>query len=213
MSPLSSVSDDRFTLEEGELVRHFVGMRCWCQGPQGHPDPNCSEHELGGWIYRDERRIWGLVTDVKQNKELAQIGLWEPGDCVFSPTSDAVVSDGDKIVFTWALPHGSGDVRLRRDDTSDRLTYEAVRSLWCEDEDKVRYAEGTDFYLAGKEIVWDWEGKAETASAPAEGRRYVVKYTGYLEWIVFLPPFERVSHGERIGPRVGLRKKHLMEAT
>lgn len=212
MSPLSAPADDRFTREEGELVRHLVGMRCWCQDQHGHPDPNCKEHELGGWLFRDERKIWGLVTEVRQHKELAQIGLWEPGDCVFSPQSHDVVSDGDKIIFTWPLPHGSGDVRLRGYQENDRLTYEAVRALWCEDEDKVRYMEGTDFYFDGKNMVWQWVGKPDAGKAPLRGKRYVVKYLAFLEWIVFMPPMERVSHGATIGARVGLRKKHLMEA-
>lgn len=210
--PLSAPRDDQFTREEGELVRHLIGMRCWCQGADGQVDPTCTEHERGGWLYRDEHKIWGLVTDVRQSKELAALGLWLPGDCVFSPESKDLISEDDKIIFTWPLPHGSGDVRVRGAGDADRLVYEAIRAIWCEDQDKVRYTEGTDFYLDGKEIVWTWATKDPGAKAPAAAKRYVIKYTAFLEWIVFIPPVERQSHGDKIGSKVMLRKKHLMEA-
>lgn len=207
--PLDPVRDDIFTEEEGELVRHFIGMRCWCVDGQGRPSPKCPEHEAGGYIYREESTIRGLVTDVRQSRELSELGLWLPGDCVFSPQSDVVVSEMDKVVFTWALPHGEGDPLVRGEGPAERLTYEAVSALYVGDEDKVKYVEGTDFRFNGREIEWDWIGK--TGTAPAAGKRYVAKYKGYLEWIAFLPPVERVSAGQRIGSKVMLRKKHLLK--
>lgn len=211
MSPIDVASLDRFTREEGEDIRHLIGMRCWCVGPNGHPDPRCTEHELGGWIYREERTIRGLVTSIDQKSELVQMGLYLPGDAVFSPTSDAEVSEHDKIIFPWALPYGSGDPLVRGSGVSERLTYEAVRVLYCGDEDKVKYRQDTDFRFVGKTIEWDWAGKPEDGIAPAEGVRYVVKYRAYLEWIALYPPVERISAGVDLGSKVMLRKKHLVE--
>lgn len=207
--PLDPIRDDQFTDEEGEDVRHFIGMRCWCVDGQGRPSPKCPEHEAGGYIYREESRIRGLITDVRQSRELSELGLWLPGDCVFSPPSNVDVSEMDKIIFTWSLPYGEGDPLVRGSGASERLTYEAVSSMYVGDEDKVRYVEGTDFRFVGKTIEWEWAGKA--GRAPVEGKRYVAKYKGYLEWIAFLPPIERISAGQRIGSRVPLRKKHLMK--
>lgn len=208
MSPISVVSVDQFTDQEGETVRHLVGMRCWCHGNDGQPDPNCKNHEAGGWIYVDEKQITGLVTAITHHKELIAAGVLETGECVFSPRSDYTVSEGDKIIFTWALPFGPGEPLKRGGGNSEPLYYEAAKSIYCIDENKVKYIEGTDFRFNGKTIEWKWTGK--TGATPALGIRYTVKYMAFIEWIAFVPPITRISHGEDIGSKVILRKKHLV---
>lgn len=209
--PIPVPAIDSFTEEEGEEVRHLIGMRCFCHGADGQPDPNCSEHENGGWLYVNEEIIVGLVTDISQRRELMETGVFMPGDAVFSPTSDKTVSEGDKIIFTWPLPFGQGDVLTRGGSNSDHLYYEAVQSLYCIDEDKVRYAENVDFRLTGKQIEWVWEGKVG-GKKPTTNTRYAIKYTAYIEWIAFVPPVTRISAGVDMGSKVMLRKKHLWES-
>ena len=212
MSPIPMVSVDNFVQEEGELVRHLIGIKCWCHGADGQPDPNCTEHEIGGWIYVDERKIVGLVTAISYHKEMMETGVFMPGDCVFSPLSDDKVSEGDKIIFTWPLPYGQGDPLVRGSSGSDTLYYEATKAIFCIDERKVRYREGLDFRLAGKSIEWDWNGKPDEGKKPAFGTRYTIKYQGYLEWIAFVPPITRISSGADMGEKVMLRMKHLVGA-
>jgi hypothetical protein len=207
--PVSAI--DQFTVEEGEEVRHLVGMRCWCHGPDGQPDPNCTEHEAGGWVYANEKNIVGLVTDISQNAELMETGVFLPGDAIFSPLSTDVVSEGDKIIFTWPLPFGQGDPLVRGITASDRLYYEGVAGIFCIDEDKTSYTQDTDYRLNGKAIEWDWTGKPVLGKKPAAGKRYTVKYQAYIEWLAFVPPVTRISHGVDMGAKVMLRKKHLME--
>lgn len=208
--PIPIEAVDAFVTEEGEEVRHFIGMRCFCHGADGQPNPNCNEHENGGWIYNNEKTIVGLVTDITQRKELMETGAFMPGDAVFSPLTTDTVSEGDKIIFTWALPYGQGDVITRRATDTDTLYYEAVKSIFCIDEDKIVYAQGNDFRFDGKQIVWDWAGK--TGKKPLTGKRYTIKYTAFIEWIAFVPPVERITHGDDLGSKVMLRKKHLMES-
>lgn len=208
--PIPVPTIDQFVTDEGEEVRHLVGMRCWCHGPDGQPDPNCTEHESGGWIYTNEQTIVGLVTDVSQRRELMETGVFMPGDAVFSPTSDVVVSEGDKIIFTWPLPYGQGDPLRRGFGAFDTLYYTATRAIFCQDENRVRYNEGIDFRFVGKTIEWDWTGKPVDGAKPALGTRYTVKYLAYIEWLVFVPPIERISHGNDIGSKVMLRKRHLV---
>lgn len=193
-------------------MRHLIGMRCYCHGADGQPDPNCTDHENGGWLYVNEQRIIGLVTDISQRRELMETGAFFPGDAVFSPTSDCTISEGDKIIFTWPLAYGQGDAIERGSGATDRLYYEAVGALYCIDENKVFYVFGTDFQLSGKYIYWQWEGKSETAKAPRNGTRYSLKYTAYIEWIAFVPPVTRISAGVDMGNKVMLRKKHLIES-
>lgn len=210
--PIPIDAIDQFVQEEGEFVRHQTGIRCWCHGADGQPDPNCTQHESGGWLYLDEETITGLVTDISQRRELMETGAFMPGDCVFSPLSDAVVSEGDKIIFTWSLPYGQGDVLVRDSSPSDSLYYEAVSNIVCFDENKAKYRENVDFRFDGKSIVWSWPDKPAGGIAPAAGVRYVVKYRAYIEWLVFVPPLERFSNGADMGSKVMLRKKHLVES-
>jgi len=212
MSPIPMVSVDRFVQDEGEQVRHLIGIKCWCHGADGQPDPNCTEHENGGWIYVDERKIVGLVTAISYHKEMMETGVFMPGDCVFSPLSDDKISEGDKIIFTWPLPYGQGDPLVRGSSARDTLYYEATKAIFCIDEQKVRYKEGLDFRLAGKSIEWDWNGKPDEGKKPAFGTRYTIKYQGYLEWIAFVPPITRISSGADMGEKVMLRMKHLVGA-
>lgn len=208
--PIPPVPVDMFVEEEGEVVTHWTGMRCFCHGSDGQPDPNCLVHEPGGYLYREPHEIVGLITDISQRKELMALGVFMPGDCVFSPLTTDTVSEGDKIVFSWPLPHGNGDPIVRGDSTADTLTYSAVSSLYVGDEWGVKFHEGTDFRLVDRQIQWEWAGKPAGGTQPAEGTRYVAKYLGYLEWIAFVPPVTRISHGEDIGAKVILRKKHLL---
>lgn len=206
--PIDAV--DNFVAEEGEQVRHLIGLRCFCHDASGQPNPNCMEHETGGWLYAEEKIITGLVTDISQRRELMETGVFMPGDCVFSPLTSDTVSEGDKIIFTWPLPYGQGDPLVRGEGVSDKLYYEGVSGIFCIDENKQKYVEGTDFRLSGKNIVWDWTGK--TGLKPATAIRYTIKYRAYIEWLVFVPPIERITHGDDLGSKVMLRKKHLMES-
>lgn len=211
MSPITVVTVDRMVQQEGEIVRHSIGMKCWCHGADGQPDPNCTDHENGGWVYVNERQIIGLVTAISYHKELMETGVFMPGDCVFSPLSDDLVAEGDKITFTWPLPFGQGDPLVRGTGAADTLYYEATKAIYCIDQDRVAYKEGRDFYFDGKQIVWAWDGKGEDGKSPAAGKKYTVKYQGYLEWIAFVPPVTRISNGDDMGAKVMLRMKHMVE--
>ena len=209
--PIPVPDIDQFVEDEGEEVRHLIGLRCFCHGADGQPDPNCREHENGGWLYTNERRITGLVTDITQRRELMETGVFNPGDCMFSPQSTDTVSEGDKIIFTWPLPHGQGDPLVRGSEDGDKLYYEGTKSIVCLDEDKVFYQEGIDYQLCGKNIAWSWSGKPVGGKAPAIFKRYTIKYHAYIEWLAFVPPVTRISAGSDMGAKVMLRKKHLVE--
>ena len=209
--PIDVSAIDKFVTEEGEEVRHLIGVRCYCHGADGQPDPNCLDHEAGGWLFAAEETVVGLVTDISQNQELMETGVFMPGDCVFSPLTEHHITEGDKIIFTWPLPYGKGDVLVRGIGNYDTLYYEAVSGIICIDDTKVRYQEDTDYKLDGKKIVWNWTGKPVTGKKPSAGHQYTVKYTAYIEWIAFVPPVERINSGADIGSKVMLRKKHLLE--
>lgn len=207
--PIDVTAIDRFVTEEGEEVRHLIGLRCFCHGPDGQPDPNCTQHEAGGWLYTAEQTITGLVTDISQDMQLMETGVFMPGDCVFSPLSDHKVSEGDKIIFTWPLPYGQGDARVRGTGNSERLYYTPAQGMACIDENGVFYISDVDYKFQGKDVLWKWTGKI--GKAPAAGVRYSIKYMAYIEWLAFVPPVTRISNGTDLGEKVILRKKHLVE--
>ena len=84
----------------------------------------------------------------------------------------------------------------------DRLWYNASSSIWCEDEDGNVYRSG-DFKLDGSKII-KWTG-----DSPTIGKKYVIKYNAYLEWIAFDPPAVRRDRNRDLGQRVGLRRRHV----
>ena len=211
MSPLHGVEIDRHVSSEGEKVRHLIGMKCWCQDDQGQPDPNCKDHENGGYLYVNETTMTGLVTAISNRKELLETGLFLPTDCIFSPLTDDIVSEMDKIIFTWPLPYGSGDALVRGAGSGDALYYAATKAIYCIDKDRTAYKENIDFRFTGRNIEWQWDGKPAIGKAPKLGMKYAVKYMAFLEWIAFMPPDNRISHGEDIGSKVFLRRKHLWE--
>ena len=207
---IAPVDTDTFVKSEGERVKHFIGMACWCiAGNEGQPKADCQECKGEGYIYEEEKTIVGLITNISFDKKLLESGFFHPGDCVFSPLTGDTVSEHDKIIFTWPTAFGMGDPLVRGNDAVDTLYYEAVKSIYCRDQDRVKYVEGTDFKFTGKQIEWQWDGKPAEGKAPDTGIKYTIKYKAYIEWIVYLPPIQRVSHGEDIGDKVFLRMKHL----
>ena len=208
MIPVPQV--DALVEQEGDYVVHEVGLRCFCFNDSGQPDPTCNEHQNGGWLYCESETIQGLVTGISQNRELVEAGILIPGDCVFSPLSDAVVTEGDKITFTWPLPYGQGDPLVRSNENKEDTYYKPVRAIYCIDENKAKYREGIDFRFVDKTIQWLWDGKPLEGIAPAGGIRYTVKYMAFLEWIAYVPPVERINNGNNLGSKVILRKRHLV---
>jgi hypothetical protein len=130
---------------------------------------------------------------------------------------DVQISGGDLILYTWGEPIPDGQVIMRgagglddnatRDtgleDNEDRLWYNAVSSIHCEDEDGTEYVSGSDFILDTSKII-KWQG-----NQPQKGKIYTIKYKAYLEWIAFLPPDLRRDRDRDLGLRVGLRKRHV----
>lgn len=215
----------------GEAVIHEVGMRCTCNMEDTYAGatekgahvprkrrlilcPSC----LGsGYIYRRAKQVIGLVTNIRQNKSQSEGGWLLPGDCVLSVKPDVEISGGDLITFTWGQSVPDGQVIMRGagsindnqmkntglNDNEDRLWYNAIRSIHCEDEDGRTYASGSDFELDTSKII-KWKG-----NTPIKGKAYVLKYTAYLEWIAFTPPDIRRDRNRDLGTRVGLRKRHI----
>lgn len=223
--------------DRGSDMIHEIGVSCAkCRTADVHANmlrdgqsqtrlPNCRVCSGDGWIFRDPILVRGLATNIRQQNNVIDVGVVQPGDMQFSlPSSfascgkDRKISKGDKFTQTWPLSLDDGQTIIRGaatlgenirlidniNENEDRLWYEPVSSMWCEDENGVIYKEGSDFTLGpGRVIMW-------VGSSPIVGSKYVIKYSAYFEWLVFAPPFERVDKDNRdLGPLVFLRKRHV----
>lgn len=216
----------------GEEVIIETGMACTCRNGDHYASmierdgKPASQRILGcpkchglGVAYRDGRIVRGLVTslDPGRNKQLFESGYAIPGDAVFSPSMNASrLADFDRITAVFPEPVGDGQVIMRGAasleenatlvtdlaDNEDRLWYEAAEAIWCEDSNGVLYEQGVDYVFEAKRLIW-------IGNRPDKGVLYTVKYTAYLEWIVYATPFSRIDTNRDLGQRVLIRKKHV----
>lgn len=209
-----------FIRQHGEYVSYFRGMKCTCSIPKAgtnyadpnRGDPSCAACHGLGWIWIPAGQILGLVSNIKQEKELLQAGIASPGDLVFSPQIGTVLSDYDKIQLTW--PEGmpfEGELITRSAEAIDN-SYYGIMSMPVEGCIVVdpttggitNYTSGIDFVFDENTITWlDGHG-------PAPGTVYSIKYQALIDWIVFAPPQPRRERGTDLGQLVILRKKHAV---
>jgi len=184
---------------------------------------NCQSCSGDGFIYRNARCVKGLLTSVQAgpNRRLLEGGYSVPGDAVFSPSMTiGPIGDFDKITLTYADFVGDGQNIMRGAaqhnentgkplgllPTEDRLWYQPAAAVWCEDDNNVVYTQGSDFTLQDHTIRW-------VGNQPAKGTFYTLKYTAYLEWIVYNTPLLRMDNNRSLAQRVMLRKKHVAFST
>lgn len=218
----------------GALMLHEIALSCTCRvedtyaglvndGKERRRDPFCRRCRGDGWIYRAPRVVQGLATSIRQQRNILDAGIAQPGDMQFSPSLEAPdcvspyrsIGAWDKLTATWPQPLDDGHVLVRGaaqslpfpvglQPSEDRLWYEPAMAIWCEDENGVSYTEGSDFELGpGKIIRW-------IGNQPVTHTRYTIKYEAFFEWIVFVPPQERRDvENANLGQLVFLRKRHV----
>lgn len=184
---------------------------------------NCNECQGDGYLYRNARCVRGLVTSVEAgpNRKLLEGGYAVPGDAIFSPSLNAGrVSDFDRITFTHSVSVGDGQIIMRGAAQhnenqglrigvtvdEDRLYYMGDCAIWCEDATGGVYVQNADFVLEDKVIRWIGE-------RPNKGTFYTLKYTAFLEWIVYNTPFTRIDNNRSLAQKVVLKKKHVAFST
>lgn len=215
----------------GDEVIHETAVACTCRNgdlhaalinidgkPANQRRMDCPQCQGDGFMYRNARRIRGLITSIEagRNRQLLDMGYAVPGDAQFSPSLKAgVMTDFDKITICGTSPVNEGQVIMRGAHTlednvhyvtdletnEDRLWYRPGCSIWCEDENGVVYSQGTDFQFVNKKIVW-------VGNQPDVKTLYTVKYTAYLEWVIYATPLARFDNGRALGQRCLIRKKH-----
>lgn len=198
-----------------------LGMALEREGqPMNKSSIHCDMCHGDGHIYREPQLIRGIVTGVNAGqRQLLEMGFAMPGDAILSPPltlGHISVSDFDRITFLFSQPVSEGQVIVRGAahsadnvfltthlaENEDRLWYLAESGVLCEDVRGVTYQFGTDYIFDDKKVVW-------VGNRPPKGRPYVLKYQGYLEWLVYASGLERFDRGRDLAPRMMLRKKHV----
>lgn len=230
---------DSLIQNRGVHMLHEVAISCTCRvedtyagikgdGKERRRSPFCARCRGDGWLYRSPRLVLGIATSIRQQRNILDAGIAQPGDMMFSPA----INDGscnpnpgvlrigawDRLTATWEQPLDDGHVLVRGSGTSsenaglitnleaneDRIWYEPKSAVWCEDETGVVYTEGADFILGPGRII-SWVG-----NKPYVGKRFTIKYNAFFEWIVFVPPQERRDRDNvDLGQLVFLRKRHV----
>lgn len=230
-------------LDRGLLVVHSIALTCSCKvedtfagirgdGKERRTNAFCPRCAQTGWLYRDPGLMRGMITNIRYQKNILDVGIIQPGDLLFSPLPAAEANDTcggsevvravgnwDKITATWPSPVDGGQVIVRGAASTgenvalntyltadeDRIWYEPNKAIWCEDDQGITYTQNSDFILGpGKIIKW-------VGNSPKINQIYTLKYEAFYEWIVFIPNNERIDRdGIDLGGSVNLRKRHVV---
>jgi hypothetical protein len=209
---------DGLIANRGQVIVHEVGVSCTCRsgdirdpvlGASGNIDcKNCEN----GWLYRNPRQIMGLMSGISYQRQLSQEGFISPGDCVLSvsPNLSKPPTDFDRLTFTWPEPLGDGQIIVRGASAErnselapneDLLHYAGAQLIHLEDSNGHVYTDA-DLYFDGRKLVWN--------NPPTIRDRFVIKYMGYISWIVFSTPHARRDRDKSLGSRIILRKSHMV---
>lgn len=225
-------------LNRGSTMLHEIAISCTCRvedtyagshadAKERRREPFCQRCRGDGWLHRDPKVVIGLATSIRQQRNILDAGIAQPGDMMFSPSLESLdcslegprkIGAYDKLTALWSQPLDDGNVLVRGAATldenlglnsfltkdEDRLWYEPDSAIWCEDEEGIVYNAGADFVLGpGRVIRW-------VGNRPYVKKRYTIKYQAFFEWIVFQPPQERHDRDNAdLGQLVFLRKRHI----
>lgn len=231
-------SHDNQARKRGEVVLYFPHRKCMCGAAQKtveeardagklshdslRSDLTCEICKGHGYYWDDPIMIKTLVNDVTTSsaKELLAAGLATPGDMTMNPAPIGMrnlqVNDFDKVIF----PHRGGqpyqgDVVVRGQFTGDRdydlLAYPVATIdsvAWRNSSGAlVECRPGIDYAFSKMIDRINW---LSGDRAPQRGTAVSVNYRCYYEWIAFVSPFVRIEGNTNLGPRILLKKKHIV---
>lgn len=206
-------------LWQSESYEATLYKSAFCTCGETNPNesrPTCAVCHGFGYFYPfPPEQIRGLISDVKIDKKLIEVGFAMPGDLLFSPLpGTAHLSDFDLIILPWrqGVP-SEGEVIVRGSDSTlpanvDNASYRMdwVQGAWTTNADTgvvTPYIPNTDFTWNGRQITW-------IGNQPAVGTPYSIQYSGMFEWIAYTSPQPRIAFGQDLGQRVVLRKRHIV---
>jgi hypothetical protein len=203
---------------KGDYVDWYPGRKCSCTTidlDTHHANPNCRVCKGLGYIYRASQPLLGIVTGITNQKIQGDLGIFQPGDLIFSQRmmDPQPLTDGDKIVLTWDGQAYIGDLVLRGDGNTDLLIFNATDITEVLQMDPIAgtttvFTEGIDFLHPANSDQLVWQNSS--TNQPAANSVYSVKYQAIYDWVVFTSPAQRYERGTPLGNRVYLRRKDMV---
>jgi hypothetical protein len=194
-------------------VTVYKAVQCPCGSAPGQSnDINCKACGGLGFFYPlSGRETLAIVTQMRLNRELMDLGMYEPGDMTISPQPGSLhLEDWDLVTLPWAVGIPlQGEVITRSAGSVDYASYTIARceGAWSVDPatgTNTQYTQNIDFYVNGREIVWTGN------NTPATGSVYSIRYAAESEWVVFNPPSPIIAFGQDLGQVCTMRKRAIV---
>lgn len=209
-----------FVQFHGQPFIYYKASLCPCgSGPHSldanHSLINCATCQGLGLIYASPVTLSGLLTAMRNIKDLADFGTLEPGDLVLGmpPQSPVFINDWDLIQPKFSVGF-NGQIIKRGQGNSDVLDYPARTVLRCSsinfanNYQVIDYLVNVDFSISGRTITWNSTSKV-TNFLPAS-TNYSISYNAIFDYVVVSAPMERWDNGSNIGQRVLLRCRAIV---
>lgn len=214
---------ESFVKERSSTLIHSIGLICFCRssdpyagfendGKSSRPDYFCTHCGGTGYQYRNSRLVMGMLTSWRQQKNNLEQGIQVPGTMSFSPSFEGDSCDNtaytkysmyDKLTSTFAVAIDSQVIIRNAANTGtnaslntgllinqDLLNYQPDSIVHCEDQNGRVYKQDGDLTLGpGRTVNW--------INPPPDGTRVMIKYTGFIEWIINAPPMERIDYNNK----------------
>jgi len=215
--PFSIPDHNAFVAFHGQTLNYYSEAVCPCQFSPYSTDPNrpllnCQVCQGGGHVYTGPTTIIGLVTSIRNQQELIDIGVAAPGDFILGmpPTSSVYLKDFD-IVQIPEMPLGFyGQVIVRGAGATDTLAYtpSVISRVFSGNPATgatTNYTQGTDFTVSGKIITW------VSGHGPNPTSTYSISYNCVYDWVLFVSAMERFDGSStNLGQRAILRKRDVV---
>ncbi len=208
-----------FVQGHGQTLTYYKASQCPCAIAPYAPDSNrtllsCKVCLGFGYLYNAPITITGLITGIRNAKDLVDAGIAGAGDLVLGMAPGALFIGDYDIVNISNLPVSfTGAINIRGAGSTDTVPFRLsqmfrVFSVIPSTGVVHDYVQGTDYTVSGRTITWINTTNV-TTNLPA-GTSYSINANVFFDWVCFASPMERIdTPSTNLGQRVLLRKRDI----
>lgn len=209
-----------FVVGHGSVLTYYKASLCPCaivpyQGDANRSLLTCLVCNGTGYVYSSPVNIIGLVTGIRNSKDLVDAGIASPGDLVLgmAPGANVYIGDYDLLRIPNLPIAFNGQINTRGSGSTDNVPFVLdkifrVFSVNPATGQVFDYIQGVDFTVVGRVITWLSTSNVNT-NLPT-GTTYTINANVIYDWIAFISPMERQDGpSTNIGQRALLRKRDI----
>jgi hypothetical protein len=210
-----------FVQGHGEPFSYYRATLCPCGIGPGATDANrallsCTACGGIGLLYASPTQMIGLMTGLRNLKDLTEFGEVFPGDMVLgmNPMPNVFINEWDLIRPFFAIGF-NGQIIPRGNGSTDLIDYPASKIFQVSSIDFtnnyaiINYTEGIDFSISNRTITWNSTSLVNTYLP--SGKTYSINYNAIFDYIVKEAGMERYDNRvDNLGQRFLLRRRHLV---